>query len=414
MRNICKNIKEWSKRHSRGVRIATKIVLTPIFIILVLIVATSVSAVYDFGEAKPFSGDKVYNPYASVDPTYGWKRGNLHTHSRVEGIFNECDETPAMICEEYANYGYDFVQFSNHNEITPHPHGTKSGISLYEHGYNLFKYHKNVYGSKETMLFDHMLPIFDFQLQFQIDMLNEDALMVQFNHPQRVPGLDQTSMERIGGYRLIELTRTIEHENREWDWALSAGHYSFALHNDDLHDFKKSKNIAIRSTVVNTPSTDAEDITNALYEGRFYALYTPDFGDGDLDIKVEKNLSVPHILDIGMEGERIFVSFSEAADSIKFTGQDQRVLHCAYNCDSASYAMRNEDNYARITAYFADGERIYSNPFARYDVTTMASPFETREHSVNTTLTILFNLALLLLLIGLGVAIHRVYFNWRE
>ncbi len=413
MRNLYTHIKEWFKQHKRGVRIATKVILTPIFILLMAIVVTSVSAVYDFGEAKPFSGEQIYNPYADVDTSYGWSRGNLHTHSRVEGIFNECDETPEMICDEYAKYGYDFVQFSNHNEIIEHPHGENQGISLYEHGYNLLKFHKNVYGCQETTLFDHLLPIFDFQRQFQIDMLAEDALMVQFNHPQRVPGVNQKSMERIGGYRLIELTRTLEDENREWDWALSAGHYSFALHNDDLHDFKKSQNIAIRSTVLNTPSTSAEDITNTLYKGCFYALYTPDYGDGDLKLKVEKNLSAPYIRDIGMEGETIRVSFTEAADSIKFTGQNQRVLHCVYNCDTASYTMRGEDSYARITAYFADGERIYSNPFARYDAQSIESPFETREHSVNTTLTILFNLALLALLIGLGVAIHRVYFKWR-
>ena len=412
MKNIWRHIKEWVKHHSRGVRIATKVALTPIFIILLLFVITSVSAVYDFGQPKPFSGEAIYNPYADVDTTYGWKRGNLHTHTRVEGVFNECDESPARVYEEYMKYGYDFVQFSNHNEITPHPQGGDKGISLYEHGFNLLKFHINVYGSSQTTLFDHALPIFDFQRQYQIDMLSKDAIMVQFNHPQRVPGVDRKSLERIGGYRLMELTRDIKKENREWDWALSAGHYSFGLHNDDLHDFKKSKNIAIRSTVINAPSTSAEDITEALYEGRFYALYTPDFGNGDMSVKVEKNLTVPYIEEIGMRGDTIYVSFTESADSIKFTGQNQRLLHCAYNCDKAYYAMGKEDSYARITAYFADGERIYSNPFARYDNELMESPFENRQHSVNTPLTILFNLVLLALLAGIGVAIYRVYFKW--
>ena len=412
MKSIWKHIKDWVKRHPRGVKIATKVALTPMFIILLLFVVTSVSAVYDFGEPKPFSGDAIYNPYADIDTTYGWKRANLHTHSRVEGIFNECDETPKQICDEYAKYGYEIVQISNHNEITPHPYGDDKWVSLYEHGFNLLKFHINVYGSKETTLFDHALPIFDFQRQFQIDMLADDAIMVQFNHPQRVPGVDKKSMERIGGYRLIELSRVIEHENREWDWALSAGHYSFGLHNDDLHNFKKSKNVAIRSTVLNTPSTSGEDITKTLYDGRFYALYTPDFGDGDMATKIEKNLTIPYVRNIGMTGDTIYISFTERADSIRFTGQDQRLLHSAYNCDTASYAMRAEDSYARITAYFADGERIYSNPFARYDAETMDSPFENRDHSVNIPLTIVFNLVLLALVVGLGLAMYKVYFKW--
>jgi hypothetical protein len=88
------------------------------------------------------------------------------------------------------------------------------------------------------------------------------------------------------------------------------------------------------------------------------------------------------------------------------------VLHTIYGSDTAYYAMRAEDSYARITAYFADGERIYSNPFARYDAESMDSPFENRSHSVNTPLTILFNLVLLALLVGWGVAVYKVYFKW--
>lgn len=412
MKSFWRHIKDWTRRHPRGVKIAAKVALAPIFLFLLLVVVTSVSAVYDFGSAKPFSGKDIYNPYAEVDTTYGWKRANLHTHSRVEGIFNECEATPQQICDEYAKYGYDIVQFSNHNEITPHPEGGDKWVPLYEHGFNILKFHLNVYGNKETTLFDHAVPMFDFQRQFQIDMLKEDAIMVQFNHPQRVPGVDRESMERIGGYRLMELTRVPEHENREWDWALSAGHYSFGLHNDDLHSFKETSNIAIRSTVLNTPSTSGEDITKTLYEGRFYALYTPDFGDGHMETKIEKNLTIPYINNIGMRGDTIYVSFTERADSIRFTGQNQRVLHTLYGSDTAYYAMRAEDSYARITAYFADGERIYSNPFARYDAESMDSPFENRSHSVNTPLTILFNLVLLALLVGWGVAVYKVYFKW--
>lgn len=113
-----------------------------------------------------------------------------------------------------------------------------------------------------------------------------------------------------------------------------------------------------------------------------------------------------------MRGDTIYISFTERADSIRFTGQNQRLLHSAYNCDTASYAMRAEDSYARITAYFADGERIYSNPFARYDAETMDSPFENRDHSVNIPLTIVFNLVLLALVVGLGLAMYKVYFKW--
>ena len=63
--------------------------------------------------------------------------------------------------------------------------------------------------------------------------------------------------------------------------------------------------------------------------------------------------------------------------------------------------MAPEDSYARLTAYFPGGEVIYSNPFARYDASVTDSPFNQAPQKVDILLTILFNL--LLLLLGVGV-----------
>ena len=52
--------------------------------------------------------------------------------------------------------------------------------------------------------------------------------------------------------------------------------------------------------------------------------------------------------------------------------------------------MQTTDSYGRFTAYFAGGEVIYTNPFARYDSSTKENPFS-KTHSVNITLTILYN-----------------------
>ena len=62
------------------------------FIALFAIVATSVSPVYNFSEARPFSGPDIFNPYASLEgvDSIPWKRANFHTHTRVKGILNEC------------------------------------------------------------------------------------------------------------------------------------------------------------------------------------------------------------------------------------------------------------------------------------------------------------------------------------
>ena len=46
-----------------------KTIVTLILIALLAIFVTSVSPVYDFSEAKPFSGPDIFNPYRG-NPTY--------------------------------------------------------------------------------------------------------------------------------------------------------------------------------------------------------------------------------------------------------------------------------------------------------------------------------------------------------
>lgn len=47
-----------------------KTIVTLILIALLAIFVTSVSPVYDFSEAKPFSGPDIFNPYRGGNPTY--------------------------------------------------------------------------------------------------------------------------------------------------------------------------------------------------------------------------------------------------------------------------------------------------------------------------------------------------------
>ena len=48
-----------------------KTIVSLILIALLAIFVTSVSPVYDFSEAKPFSGPDIFNPYrGGVNPTY--------------------------------------------------------------------------------------------------------------------------------------------------------------------------------------------------------------------------------------------------------------------------------------------------------------------------------------------------------
>lgn len=369
--------------------------------VVAVLLAFSVSPIYKFEKPQPFSGPDIFNPYEGVDPEIGWKRANFHTHTRVDGIFNECPEYPDTVYVDYMRLGYDIVTFSNHNELTEHPYNPELQVDVYEHGYNLFKFHKLVFGpDKGVNHFDHLMPLFASQKQWQYDMLGKHADFIQMNHPDRTNHTTKRSMELLTGYRIMEGDSGKNTEFAHWDEALSAGHYSFGIANDDCHNSRASRRVAVRCSFLNTPSAHYDDIKETLLSGRFYAMRVPDYGNGDWDVKYEENRDLPWIEEIGLKADTVYLRLSEPAALIKAIGQDHATLDSLEHTDSFSYVVKPEDPYVRMTAFFDDGAVIYTNPFARYDKANADSPYKENPHPVNIPVTALFNLAVLLLFLG--------------
>ena len=126
-------------------------------------------------------------------------------------------------------------------------------------------------------------------------------------------------------------------------------------------------------------------------------MRVPDYGHGDWETKYAGNMDLPYIGAIGLDCDTIHMRLSEKADSIKVTGQGHTLLAQATDTSVIVYTMKPEDHYARMTAYFPDGEVIYTNPFARYDASVTNGPYTDGTHSVNILLTILYNMLLLIL-----------------
>ena len=316
-----------------------------VLIALLAVFVTSVSPIYDFAEPRPFSGPDIFNPYRDGgDSAFCWKRANFHTHTRVKGILNECEHWPDETDAAYRKFGYDIVTFSNHNELTVHPYDPLLQVNVYEHGYNLFKYHKLVFGCSDVNLFDHLVPLFASQKQFQLDLLGKESDFIQMNHPLRTIGTSEDHMRKLGGYRIMELDSGKSKENEYWDWALSAGHYSFGLANDDLHFPDRSSAIAVRCNFLCCPSARYEDIRKTLLGGCYYAMRVPDYGRGDWEVKYERNRHLPSIERIGLDGQTVYIALSCPADSIKVTGQDHATLALALkNAESGGMGETSPD-----------------------------------------------------------------------
>ncbi len=394
----------------RLITILWKIPSAILLVALMVLTLFSVSAIYNFRKPAPFTGDAIFNPYAALDTAYCWKKSVFHTHTKVKGPWppNEGSMWPQEVWDVYDRLGYDIVTFSNHNELTRHPFDTSLQVNVYEQGYGLFKYHKLVFGSKGVVHVDHILPVLASQKQFQLEYLGKGSDFIQLNHPYRTGMMTKDVMEKLSGYEITELDTHIGTQNEYWDWALSAGHYSFGLANDDLHRPERHWLTGIRANFLCCPSGRYEDIKKTLLGGCYYAMRIPDYGAGDWDEKALRHHNLIEVEDIGLDGSRIYARFSAVADSIRVNGQDHATLLLATNTDTLSYTMTPQDNFARITAYFPEGEVIYSNPFARYNPSVQDSPFNDEPQKINWFLTVLFNLGLLAVLYGLAVLLIKL------
>ena len=374
--------------------------------VLALIILTlfSVSPIYRFGRAKPFSGPDIYNPYDGASGS--WQRACFHIHTHVDGLFNECPESPDTVYADYRRFGYDILSFSNHNTLTPLPCDSSLQISVYEHGYNLAKFHKLVFNPRRVMRFDHLLPILASQKQWQYDLLARNSDFITLNHPDRSSFITPRTMRLLTGYRFIEGDCNCGTDLTRWDEGLSAGHYSHNLIGDDCHDSRNHAKIARRCIWLDSPSAKYEDVAPALMAGRFYSMRIPDFGNGDWDVKYEQNARLPRVESVGVSADSVWLSLSEPA-RIEATGQGHTLLAEATGTGIV-YKLGENEPYVRFTAYFDNGVVLYTNAFARFNERITDTPYVVRPHKVSVVLTILFNLVLLTLLVLELIALNFV------
>lgn len=391
--------------------VCAQVLGTLLLLFLLLVLVTGISPVYRFRAPQPFGGPDIYNPYQSLDTALGWKRANFHTHTRVSGPWpmNECPYDAAYTDSVLRSLGYDIVTFSNHNEITAHPYDSTLQVNVYEQGYSPFKFHKLVFGSPSVKHWDPILPVIASQKQFELDRLSADAPVIQINHPYRTIGFSRSQFDKLSGYQIMELDTHVNTENEYWDWALSAGHYSFGLANDDLHHPERHNLTAIRCNFLQVPSGRWEDLEAALLGGCYYAMRVPDYGNGDWEAKRAGNRTLPKVEGIGLRGDTLWLALSQRADSIRVNGQDHATLALAADTCAMAYPLRPEDPFARFTAFFPDGAVIYTNPFARYDAAVQDTPMDNAPQPVNLPLTLLWNLLLSLLCAGCLWLLIRIW-----
>jgi hypothetical protein len=337
------------------------------FFLFIIFLPFLISPVYNFPEPKPFSGDKIWNPYADIDSTK-WQKGNFQIQSLAWGGITDGNNNPTdSIYALYEKLGYDVIGISDYMKINDYYKNHSGYIPIYEHGYNLRKTHQVSIGAKEVYWLDFPFLQTTSQKQFIINQLRPKTELLSIVHPNfSLEGYSHNDLKYLVNYDLLEALNHQQFSLSHWDATLSNGHAKYILANDDAHDIQDHFLVGVVATFINAPSNNKNDIISSLLKGKSYGFepYTPD--DETYDKKAERAKHFPYLHSAKLDGNKYSVEVSKMANKIEFIGQDGVILKTVEQSKTASYDFREEDTYIRVEASFYANERMFLNPIFRY------------------------------------------------
>lgn len=330
---------------------------------LLIVLPYAWAPIYRFPEAAPFSGDRLWNPYAS--PSGHWQRANFHAHGRAWLGLTSGAQPDHEVAARYRELGYSVAGVSDYQWIAAF-HGVDT-LPLYEHGFNLGKNHQLAIDAHSVDWFDLPLWQTPSQQQYVIHRLKARSGLVALNHPSSRSAYDADTLRSLTGFDLIEVANGPFTTETEWDAALSSGRAVWALGNDDTHDLEDVRRAAVAWTMIDASTASSADVVSALKGGRSYAvLRTGEFASANLTT----------LSGLTVTGQTISVAVQGPPATIAFVGQNGVVRETVRNAVSASYVIRPEDAYIR-TVVTGPHTTLYLNPVLRWNGTALPEPVAT-------------------------------------
>ena len=337
-----------------------------LILMVVFFVIYAIAPMYDFPEYKPFSGDKLYNPYRGMDSS-SWKKGNFQVQSRAWlGITNGRHNTNEAIHTVYRQLGYDIIVTSDYMKINRFGQELPQYIATYEHGYSIRKTHQVCIGTHGINWIDYPLYQNAHHKQHMINMLRENNEIIALAHPDLRDGYLLDDMKKLTNYDLMEALSQVRSSIDHWDMALSFGHAAFILGNDDAHDVFNPEEVGRVCTFINSRSIDADQIKRNLKAGNAFGARVAMQPGEDFVEKAIVHQNLPILKSVDLIGDTLTVTLSEPAALIAFVGQSGTLRRTFSDTPGATYIIRPDDTYIRTEVTFADGTMYFLNPVIRY------------------------------------------------
>ncbi len=277
-------------------------------------------------------------------PAPGWRKGQLHLHSDASG---DSQTPPADVARWYAEHGYDFIVFTDHNRITQidGPEGLMvfAGIELtqnLEHcepppepGLGCLLHVNGLFVGEDTSALDSVpsptrpdrLELFAHALAVT-EALGGVALL---NHPNFHYAADADLLSALAGRGLLMFEMANEavdsnnagdaaHPSTEamWDAVLSTGARVWGVATDDAHHYYDAEQVRARGELAHVgdrgwvmvrAEPDQASIRSALVRGDFYSsngvvLSEVDFDGTTVRVAVDERAGPHRFVFIGDGG----------------------------------------------------------------------------------------------------------------
>ncbi len=360
---------------------------------------------FSYNEPVPFSGDRLYNPYVNSDSSC-WIKCNFHAHSNAWHGFTNGHGTSTEIQKIYDSLGYAVHLISDYQKIDTSNEEAANYVPAYEHGYNIRKTHELVMGDQHVTWLDYLFPQTLCNKQQILNKLSADENnLVVINHPDVRDAFRKSDFKYLCHYNCMEVISPSSYAFGDWDAALSSGKPVFIVGNDDLHNVFDTCCVGRFCTWVNTAFIDSKNVISSLKKGCSYAMKIAAVPGESFEHKIKRlRYDLPRLRSFNVDQNAISVELNQPAKKIIFTGENGKELSASVKNTVASYKMKKEDRYVRVSAYFEDGTEIFLNPVYRYNksVNTGSAFF------INTAATDLFRILGFLILSGWAILLYYI------
>ncbi|MDZ7742307.1 MAG: hypothetical protein U5Q03_11275 [Bacteroidota bacterium] len=336
-------------------------------VIMLLLIPYMFTPVYNFPEAKPFSGEQWYNPYQGLDADV-WQKGNFQVQSRVwGGVTDGRNNSNEVIDSTYQFLDYDIIGTSDYMQINQYHINKPEFISIYEHGYSIFKVHQIVLGAESANWLDYFFWQTPNQKQKVISALKDESDVIILAHPCLRNGYETSDLKKISGYDAMEILNFYCESVFHWDTALSSGRYVAAIGNDDVHDITNPDEVGQYCTFLNTGSLEGDSVVDAIKRNRTYAVNVFRYVGDSWALRKDKHDQIGRLEEVDLSGDSLRVSLDRKTKFIRFIGQNGILKKQVAEDHSAFYLLQPEDTYIRTEVHFQNGNVFYLNPVVRYD-----------------------------------------------